>query len=203
MRKIGILGGTFDPIHLGHLYIAYEAYKELELDEVIFMPSGNPPHKRGKQVTEGNIRYEMVKKAIRDYSFFTVSNYEINKNEFSYTYATLEYLQSMYNDAEIYFITGADCLIELDKWKNVNKIMESCNFVVFKRPGYSKNEIISQKEKVDKRYNTNIVYLDLLELEISSSLIRERMAKGICTDFFMPYEVSKFIKEQSLYVLES
>ncbi|SHI48311.1 nicotinate-nucleotide adenylyltransferase [Clostridium cavendishii DSM 21758] len=199
MRKIGVLGGTFDPIHFGHMYIAYEAYKKLGLEEIIFMPGGNPPHKRGNEVTDGILRYEMVEKAISDYSFFTISDYEIRKETLSYTYETLRYLKETNKDSELYFITGADCLINIDKWRNVQNIMETCNFVVFKRPGYSKNEIISQKEKVEERYNTNIIYLDLLNMEISSSLIRDRVRAGLCIDFFVPINVRNIISKENLY----
>lgn len=202
MKKIGVLGGTFDPIHLGHLYIAYEAYEKFDLDKIIFMPGGNPPHKQGKNITEANIRYEMVKEAIKDYSFFAVSKYEIDKKEFSYTFETLEYLNNMYSSAEIYFITGADCLINLEKWKNVKKIMDLSKMVVFNRPGYSKNEIILQKEKVEQKYNNKIIYLDLLNLEISSTLIRERVSKGLYVDFFLPPAVKKLIEEKRLYIEE-
>ena len=123
MKKIGVFGGTFDPIHIGHIYIAYEAYKILELDEVIFMPAGNPPHKKWKDITDEIIRYEMVKKAIEPYSFFSINNYEIEKKGLSFTYETLRYLHESFKEVELYFITGADCLINLNSWKNINEIL--------------------------------------------------------------------------------
>ena len=102
MKKIGVFGGTFDPIHIGHIYIAYEAYKILELDEVIFMPAGNPPHKKWKDITDEIIRYEMVKKAIEPYSFFSINNYEIEKKGLSFTYETLRYFHKVLNNKGIF-----------------------------------------------------------------------------------------------------
>ena len=202
MKKIVIVGGTFDPIHNGHIYIAYEAYKKLGLDEVIFMPNGNPPHKRGKNITDDKIRCDMIKKAIAPYSFFAINYYEIEKQGLSFTYETLKYLKQSLGEVELYFITGADCLIDLHLWKNVDQIMKYCNFVVFNRPGFSKESILKEKIKVEKKYNTNIIFLDLLELDISSSLIRERIKNGLEVRFFIPEDVLSIIQRENLYLKE-
>ena len=135
MKKIGIIGGTFDPIHNGHIYIAYEAYKKLDLDLIMFMPNGNPPHKRGKKITNDETRCEMVEKAIAPYSFFAINYYEIKKQGLSFTYETLKYLKNSLDEVDLYFITGADCLMDLHLWRNVDDIMKYCKFVVFNRPG--------------------------------------------------------------------
>lgn len=145
MKKIGVFGGTFDPIHIGHIYIAYEAYKILELDEVIFMPAGNPPHKKWKD------------------------------------------------------ITGADCLVNLNSWKNINEIFKFSNLVVFNRPGFDKNDLLKRKEEFDREYCTNIVYLDLLNIEISSTLIRERVRESLEVKFFLPPGVVDIIDKYNLY----
>lgn len=202
MKKIGIIGGTFDPIHNGHIYIAYEAYKKLDLDLIMFMPNGNPPHKRGKKITDDKIRCEMVEKAIAPYSFFAINYYEIEKNGLSFTYESLEYLKNSLDEVDLYFITGADCLIDLHLWRNVNDIMKYCKFVVFNRPGFSKESIKDEKAKVEEKYNTNIIFLDLLELDISSSLIRDRIKKGLEVRFFMPEDVLSVIKRENLYLKE-
>ena len=176
MKKIGVFGGTFDPIHIGHIYIAYEAYKILELDEVIFMPAGNPPHKKWKDITDEIIRYEMVKKAIEPYSFFSINNYEIEKKGLSFTYETLRYLH-----------------------ENINEIFKFSNLVVFNRPGFDKNDLLKRKEEFDREYCTNIVYLDLLNIEISSTLIRERVHDSLEVKFFLPPGVVDIIDKYNLY----
>lgn len=198
MKKKGIFGGTFDPIHNGHLYIAQEAVSAFDLDEIIFVPTGNPPHKTHRDITDANIRYELVKMAIRDYDKFSISDYEIRKNGYSYTYETLDYFKSL-EDSELYFITGADCLMDIYKWKNVDKILSKCKFVVFNRPGYSKEEILVQKDKVEKFFNKDIIFLDLLNLEISSSYLREKIKSGINVEFFLPPSVYNTIKELKVY----
>ncbi|MDV4149965.1 nicotinate-nucleotide adenylyltransferase [Clostridium sp. AL.422] len=197
MKKIGILGGTFNPIHLAHLYIAYEAKSQLELDKVIFMPAGSPPHKKDEEVLEASLRYKMVSEAIKDYEDFEISNYEIQKEGYSYTYETLEKFKS--NDNELYFITGADCLMDIEKWKMPEEIFRLSKFVVFYRPGYDKKNLIIQKDKIEKKFNTSIKFLDIIDLEISSSMIRERISKGKRIDFFISKEVLNFIKENNIY----
>lgn len=199
MKRIGIIGGTFDPIHIGHIYIAYEAYKELELDEVIFMPNGNPPHKKDKNITCERIRYEMVKKAIEPYSFFSISNYEIEKKGLSFTYETLGYLKESFNEVELYFITGADCLVNLNSWKNISEIFKLSNLVVFNRPGFDKEDLLKRKREFEKEYNTHIFYLDLLNIEISSTFIRERIENSFEVSFFLPYGVMDLINKNKLY----
>ena len=118
MCRVGIIGGTFDPIHLAHIYIAEEAKKKLNLDKVIFMPAGIQPLKTDKKVTEASLRLEMVQKAIEGKIGFEVSDYEIKKEGKSYTYKTLEHFYKEYKD--LYFITGADCLLGIDKWKEID-----------------------------------------------------------------------------------
>lgn len=199
MKKVGIFGGTFDPIHVGHLYIASEAKRILNLDELIFMPSGNPPHKQNREITDGYIRYEMVNMAIKPYPDFKVSDFEVKKKGLSYTYETLEYFKDFYGEVELFFITGADCLIDIDKWRSVDKIMKLSTFVVFNRPGYRNIDIIAQKNKVEEKYNKKIVFLDLLDIEISSSFIRERISLDYAVDFFLPVGVDRFIKALKLY----
>jgi len=197
MKKIGIIGGTFNPIHLAHLYIAYEAKCQLNLDKVIFMPAGSPPHKKNERILEASLRYKMVEEAIKKYEDFEISNYEIEKKDFSYTYETLEYLQT--KDNELYFITGADCLINIEKWKNPDRIFKISNLVVFNRPGYDKEQLKLQKNEIEKKYNTSINFLDIMDLEISSSMIRDRIKEGKRIDFFISKEVLDFIKKNNIY----
>lgn len=197
MKKIGIVGGTFNPIHLAHLYIAYEAKCQLNLDKIIFMPAGSPPHKRDNEVLEASLRYNMVCEAIKSYEDFEISNYEIQKKGYSYTYETLEKFKL--KDNELYFITGADCLMDIEKWKNPQEIFRLSKLAVFNRPGYSNKNLRIQKDKIEEKFNTNIEFLDIMDLEISSSMIRKRISEGKRVDFFLPKEVLNFIKENNIY----
>ncbi|MBE6063128.1 MAG: nicotinate-nucleotide adenylyltransferase [Clostridium butyricum] len=199
MKRYGIIGGTFDPIHYAHLYIAYEAKVQLDLDKVIFMPAGQQPLKKYKYVTPAQLRYEMVKMAIKPYDEFDISNYEIEKTGLSYTYKTLEHFKKLYIDSELFFITGADCLINIDKWKEVSKIFKLCTFVVFARGGIDTSILEEQKKKVEEKYNGKIIILKLKELEISSTDIRNRIKSGKRTDFFIPESVNELIKKNDLY----
>ena len=197
MKKIGILGGTFNPIHLAHLYIAYEAKSQLNLDKVIFIPAGSPPHKKNQNIVEASLRYEMVNEAIKSYEDFEISDYEVHKKGFSYTFETLRNFKN--KDNELYFITGADCLMDIEKWKNPEEIFKLSKFVVFNRPGYNKDKLETQKIKIEDKFNTKITFLDIINLEISSSMIRERISEGKRVDFFLSKEVLNFIKENKLY----
>lgn len=201
MKRYGIIGGTFDPIHNAHLYIAYEAKKQLALDNIVFIPTGIQPLKVENKVTDSAVRYNMVNLAIEPYEEFLISDYEIKKNGVSFTHETLEYFKTNYNseDAELFFITGADCLINIDKWKDVHKILSLCNFVVFSRGGVNLEDIKKKKEEVEEKYNCNIIFLELNELEISSTDIRNRVKDGRRIDFFVPEKVNKFIIENGLY----
>jgi nicotinate-nucleotide adenylyltransferase len=203
MKRYGIIGGTFDPIHNAHLYIAYEAKEQLDLDKVIFMPAGKQPFKAKNIVTDSKLRYEMVKSAIEPFDEFSISSYEIEKGGLSFTYETLQYFKSK-NDAqnqekELFFITGADCLISIEKWRDVQKIFSLATLVVFSRGGISKKEMVEKKQIIEEKYNGKIIILDLKELEISSTDIRERVNKNKKIDFFVPAKVVDIIYENGLY----
>lgn len=197
MCRVGIIGGTFDPIHLAHIYIAEEAKKKLNLDKVIFMPAGIQPLKTDKKVTEASLRLEMVQKAIEGKIGFEVSDYEIKKEGKSYTYKTLEHFYKEYKD--LYFITGADCLLDIDKWKEIEKIFSLCKFVVFTRPGYNNNELVNKKRFVEEKYNGDIILLEVPGIHISSTDIREKIINNEKVDDILPAVVLDIIKEKGLY----
>ena len=199
MKRYGIIGGTFDPIHYAHLYIAYEAKLQLNLDEVIFMPAGIQPFKVENNVTDSLLRYNMVKEAIKPYEEFSVSTYEIEKEGLSFTYETLEHLKNkLGEECELFFITGADCLMSIDRWKEVSKILSLCTFVVFSRGGFDNEVLNKRKEEIEGIFKCNIIILKLKQLEISSTDIRDRVKNGKRIDFFVPEEVKKLIIENDL-----
>lgn len=199
MKKIAIFGGTFDPIHNGHLHIAYEALYKLNLDEIIFVPAGIPPHKTKRKLASSIFRYEMVKMATRNEKRFTVSDYEINKKDISYTFETLKHFTTKCPNASWYFITGADGLMDIENWKNVREIFKLCNLVVFNRPGNNKYDIIFQKGKLEEKYKGNIIFLDIPLLDISSTNIRKLISEGRNISYFVPEGVYNTIKELKLY----
>jgi len=204
MKRYGIIGGTFDPIHNAHLYIAYEAKEQLNLDEVIFMPAGKQPLKVKNIVTDSKIRYEMVKIAVESFNEFSVSSYEIEKGGLSFTSETLEYfkgkIEFLNEEKELFFITGADCLISMEKWRDVQKIFSLATLVVFARGGISKKEMMENKKIIEEKYNGKIIILDLKELEISSTDIRDRVNQNKRIDFFVPPKVVDIIYNNGLYI---
>ncbi len=161
------------------------------------MPAGSPPHKDTNGILMAPLRYDMVKLAIASYKDFQISDYEIKKQGYSYTFETLQYLSSP--DNRLFFITGADCLMDIEKWKEPEKIFLNCKFIVFNRSGYNKKLLLEQKNKIEKKYDTKISFLDTIDLEISSSMIRQRIKEDKRVDFFLPKEVLDFIKRNQLY----
>ncbi|MBC8061105.1 MAG: nicotinate-nucleotide adenylyltransferase [Clostridiaceae bacterium] len=201
--KKAIFGGTFDPIHNGHIYLAYEALELLKLDKVIFVPSGNPPHKTNKIITDALIRCELVKSAIINESKFEMDSIEVNNSGLSYTYKTLEYFNQLEKTTEWYFLTGSDCLMDLHYWKNVSGILELCNFVVFNRPGFDKNRISQVKLEVEKKYNKEIILLQIEPLDISSTMIRQKVKNNEEIEALVSKSVEASIRKLGLYKEEN
>ena len=197
MKRYGIMGGTFNPIHLAHIYIAYEAKEQLKLDKVIFLPAGNPPHKKDNKIIDAKYRYDMVKYAIKDYEDFVIDDYEINNKGYSYTSDTLLHYKKQ--DVELFFISGADSLMDIEKWKNPDIVLQNCTFVTFNRGKYTKQQLVSQKEYLQSKYNCEIILLDIVNMDISSTIIRDRIKRNKRVDFFLPELVMKYIEDNNLY----
>lgn len=203
MIRKGIIGGTFNPIHIGHINIAYEAIYNLSLDKVVFMPNGNPPHKNNAEVADGKYRLDMIKLAIEEEEMFEISAYEINKCGVSYTYETLKYLKDKEPETQWFFISGVDCLMDLHKWNSPDEILKNCNLVVFSRSGYSKEEIFNQKKRIEQKYKKSIIYLDIPLIEISSTAIRNKVEKKQEFSYLVGNKVSCYIKKNKLYLGEN
>lgn len=197
MKKYGIMGGTFNPIHLAHLYIAYEAKEQLNLDKIIFIPTGNPPHKRNNHIIAAELRYYMVREAIEDYEDFTISDYEISKEGYSYTFETLKHFKE--DDVQLFFIAGGDSLDYVDKWKNTEEILSNCTFVVFNRGNFDKEALREKKTYLEGKYNADIIVFDIINMDISSSIIRDRIKENKRVDFFLPSKVLSYIQNNNLY----
>ena len=197
MRRIGIMGGTFDPIHYGHLRAADEAHAAFGLSEVIFVPTGQPPHKTGERVSSADKRFMMTVLATVDCPYFSVSRIEIDKTGKSYTIDTLRQLKSLpeYLDTEFYFITGLDAVLDIVSWKNPEEIMSLCKFVAVSRHGYTHTRM----EELPEDLRSAIIPLEIPLLAISSTGLRERVRKERSIRFLVPPSVGHFIRKYSLY----
>lgn len=196
MKRIGIFGGTFDPIHTGHLIMAENVKEQVHLDTVLFVPSGNPPLKDNSSVSPAEIRAEMVRLAISSNSSFGISEVEMNApaGEKTYTVNTLLKLREEYSSEQVkfYLIIGMDQLIDLHKWKDPGKLFMLSEVVVINRPGY----LIQQ---VENDYGRQCIYVPVPNIDISSTDIRFRIQEKRSIRYLVPDAVEEFIKENQLY----
>ncbi len=200
IRRIGIMGGTFDPIHYGHLVTAEAARAEFDMEDIIFVPSGRPPHKHEYEVSEGEDRYLMTVLATITNLNFQVSRTELEREGPTYTVDTLIDFRKKYkDDVELYFITGADAILEIFTWKDVPNLLSSCSFVAATRPGYSREKLNGIIDTIRERYGTNIYYLNVPALAISSTDIRERVRSGRPIKYLLPEAVEDYIAKKGLY----
>ena len=199
MRKVGIMGGTFDPIHIGHLILGENAYLQFGLDKVVFMPSGNPPHKKDRDGGTDLQRMDMVKLAIASNTHFEISDIEMNEDGYTYTYRTLERLVKEHPDTEYYFIIGADSLFYFDTWKNPQRIADACTLVVATRNHTSDEKLDEKIEFVRKRFNATIEKLDTENIDCSSSQIRSWIKEGHTVKYYVPDTVINYIHTYHVY----
>ena len=193
-NAIAIIGGTFNPIHNGHVHIAHTVKEALNIKEVIFIPAGISvfkPHAKHNKYH----RLNMVKLALSDYPYFNVSDIEINNNDFSYTINTIQQIKELYKK-DIYFIIGTDALEKIFNWKNINNLFNLCKFVIINRPSHNLSHNIITKMK---KMGATIHLLDTLAYEVSSSYIRQRIICGYEVGHLINYRVNKYIKENTLY----
>ena len=195
--RIGILGGTFNPIHNGHLYMAFEAKETLELDKIIFVPNYIPPHKEAYD-RDPEDALKMLELVIEEYDDFLISTYELDKQGLSYTYETLDHFTKIYPHDEFFFIIGEDSYVNFSRWKNPEIIISLAKLVVFQRHGFDEKKSDGTRMLLEKQGKTPII-LDSMILEISSSDIRERVAKRKEISFLVPAKVRDYIYEHELY----
>lgn len=216
-QRIGILGGTFNPIHYGHLAAAEEVRDRLSLDRVLFIPSNLPPHKQDEKVPSALQRMEMVRLATSGNAHFEPSAIEIERGGTSYTIDTIEALRQSYPGAELYFITGLDTFLEIQTWHEWAQLMPLCSFVVLSRPGYRfvdlmKIDFMKSAEKdlagLDRgdlqhaviRLPAFTVYLEMIPLyDISSTDIRKRVRESLSIKYLLPEVVEIYIIKKRLY----
>ncbi|MBE4908055.1 nicotinate-nucleotide adenylyltransferase [Bacillus luteolus] len=187
MKRIGILGGTFDPPHNGHLLMANEVLFNLGLEEIWFMPTNIPPHKKYEQHITNEDRLKLLSLAISDHPHFMLQRIELDREGPSYTYDTMKILKERYPDNNYYFIIGGDMVEYLPHWYRINDLVEIVQFVGVKRPGFAVNS------------NYNVIEVTVPQFEVSSSEIRSRIVKGQTTRYLLPEKVEQYIEEKNLY----
>ena len=196
-QMIGIMGGTFDPIHNGHLVTAECASYQYNLDKVVFVPSGNPPHKTNKEITNADDRYSMALLATMSNPKFRVSRMEIDREGLSYTIDTVKEFKKIYPNAKFYFITGADAILEIFTWKAPGKLLAEVEFIAASRPGYCLSQL---GREIYDEYRDSIHLLEIPGLAISSTDIRGRVRVGRPIKYQLPEEVEAYIRKHNLYL---
>ena len=196
MSKVGVLGGTFDPLHLGHLRAAEVARDELTLDSVLFVPAANPPHKQGGTVIDASARVSMLELVLGDEDGFELSSIEIERGGPSYTIETLDELQRRHPGADYWFITGSDAFLEIRTWKDWEALLERYAFAVHERPGVGLEQA---SRAVPSSLHARIVFLQREMLNVSSTKIRRSVRDGRSIRFLVPEAVEDYIRRNRLY----
>ena len=199
MRKIGIMGGTFNPIHNGHLALAQAAYEYCCLDEVWFMPSGMSYLKEQRDIVSAKHRLEMTRLAVESISHFSCSDMEICRDGYTYTVDTLRLLHERYPEDTFYFIMGADSLFGFPNWRCPKEIAALCTLVTVIRDDVDEQKLLAQKTLVEKTLGANIIMVPFQKISISSSIIREKFSGGLCTADMLPEKVLEYVKKHGLY----
>ena len=197
--NIGILGGTFDPIHSGHLVMAEEARVKIGFNRVLFIPAGQPWLKANKTITPASHRVEMVKQAIASNPYCELSTVEVDRPGPSYTVDTVAILKKhLGTEDRLFFLLGWDSFAELPQWKEPTKLIRLCHLVAVPRSGYSLPDLKTLESSLPG-ITESVVWLDMKPIDISSSDIRNRVAQGLTIHHLVPEEVEKYIEKQKLY----
>lgn len=195
--KIGLFGGTFDPIHLGHLIVMENVLNIMNLDKIIILPSSNPPHKQDKDKTDVKLRVDMVKKAIKNNNRIILSTFEANSNEVIYSYQTINYFKEKYPTDEFYYVMGEDSFMNIESWKNYKDLLKE-NLIVFARSSIDSQSSLVKKVKETNKENIHLI--NNLNINISSTLIRNLLRNGKSIRYLVTDDVYDFIMENRLYV---
>ncbi len=194
------MGGTFNPIHNGHLIIAEDVREQFHLDRVLFIPSGQPPHKPDTEVINAQYRYEMVRMAVESNPFFEASRIEVDRNGLTYTINTLQELKRTYGEGvDLYFIIGADVAGELVTWREFRQVFQMCEFIAILRPGHDKLAFENTIEKNRKDFGVRIWQAQSRLVDISSSDIRKRCERDESIKYLVPDNVEEYIRRSGLY----
>jgi nicotinate-nucleotide adenylyltransferase len=199
-QTIGVIGGSFDPIHHGHLILAEHLRSEAKLDKILFIPALIPPHKQKLEIAPSIHRMNMTRLAIASNPFFEASTIEIDAVEISYTINTMRHLKAHYaSSVRIVLITGADTILEIEKWRSYKQLLAEFGFIVGNRPGYKQGELENHIEYLNKNYQASVSRVDIPEVEISSTDIKERIRSGKSIKYLTPECVENYIYKNDLY----
>lgn len=200
-RRVGIIGGSFDPVHLGHLMIARDAAEHLDLSEIMFMPAACPPHKRNIRQVEATHRLNMLRLAVGMDERFYASDLEIRRGGVSYTVDTVAELRAAQPDTDWFLIIGSDTLVELHTWHRVDELLEMCTVATLLRPGIDSAELIRQRIELQEESREKLMahVISAHQMNISSTEIRQRISAGEPIDKLVPEAVAAYILEHGLY----
>ncbi len=198
-KKIGIMGGTFDPPHLGHMMAAQYAACQLNLEKVVFLPTGKISYKDSTKKADAADRYEMTRLSILDNSLFDICDIEVKSREYSYTYLALERLHLLYPDTHFYFIVGADSLDYMEKWKEPQRIFDLCSVAAVGREGFTQEANLKKAEELKTKFNADIYFVSMPMIELSSTEIKNLIRNDKPIKYMVCDEVCDYIKEHGLY----
>jgi nicotinate-nucleotide adenylyltransferase len=193
------MGGTFDPVHYGHLVTAEGARYDYRLDKVVFVPAGRPPHKSNYQISDPEHRLALTRLAVASNPFFEVSDLEIKRPGPSYTYDTIMEMRRLYAPEEIFFITGVDTALEILSWHRYEELLALCRFIAATRPGYNLDNLARRLKMMPAPLASRILTLEVPALAISSSDIRRRVREGRPIKYLLPESVEAYIARHDLY----
>lgn len=207
IKRIGILGGSFDPVHKGHVNLAKDALEQAGLDQVLLIPARLQPFKQDRVPASGSDRMEMLRLALADEPKIQPCGYELEQEGVSYTYLTLRGMRRIYGDeAKLYFIFGTDSLLKVDTWMNADELLTQYSYIVGSRPGYMDEDLLRCMEDLHRRYGTEIIRIDNHQFDISATEIRQRISRGELADDpsgklleVIPQAVAEYITEHGLY----
>lgn len=206
MKSVALFGGTFNPIHYGHLAIAEEIRSKYNLDKVIFVPTALPPHKDPSDLVDAKKRSVMAYMATVSNPCFDVSTFEVEKGGKSYSIDTVRHFRHFFGDnVDLYFIIGADMLVEITSWKNIGELLQLCRFIAVSRPGYDANKILNRhfltsEGGLTQDWLDRILVEDALLYDISATAIRRRVKEWKSIKYMVPEAVEQFIHNQQLYL---
>ncbi len=199
-KKIGVLGGSFDPVHLGHVTLGSAAVTEGALDKLIIMPAHVQPFKIGREFADDEHRLEMCRLAFENVERAEVSDYEMVHTEISYTFDTLAYLKNRYPDSKLYFITGTDSFLDIEHWRKGKDLLQTYGFIVSVRPGYREKQLEERIRYYEAVYGTDVIRLHHEMPDVSSTKIKARRGQGLPVCDMLPETVERYINEHKLYL---